>query len=172
MKNVPRYLFALFALIFAAVCFGPVFASSATAAPVSSAVTNSDLVFRPLLAEVAPVVTVAPVSALTSLLSNGTLWMAAISAISTLVAIWKNQTGAAANAQLSTAQKINQSLILGIETAGQLPEAQAAVAKVKSIVQAKATEYGVQPLLHAAVQLFTEQAATASAAPASAAPTA
>lgn len=99
---------------------------------------------------------------LLSLLSGGNIAVL-FGLVSSLIAIWKHKAASASDKQLTTAQKINQSLILGIETAGQIPEAAAAIDKVKAVVQAKATEYGVQPVLHSLVQTFTDPAATATA---------
>ena len=139
MKYALKFL-SLFVLIFAGLA-GSAFAADATDLTAAPAATS-----------------------IVSLLSSGSTWMALITLVSTLIAIWKHNAANSAGVHLTTAQKINQSLILGIETAGQIPEAVAAVDKVKAVVQAKATEYGVQPVLHALVETFTTPAATATAA--------
>jgi hypothetical protein len=100
-------------------------------------------------------------SAFVGLFSNGELWASVIALVSGVLAIWKNHQLNATAAQLSTSQKIVKSVVLGVETAMALPEAQVIEAKLKAVIQAKATEYGVQPILHVIVQTLTEPAATA-----------
>lgn len=65
-----------------------------------------------------------------------------------LVAIWKNS-------QASTAKKITQSLVLGVEQATQLPEVQHLEQKIKFTIREKAKDLGVQPLLHEVVKDLT-----------------
>jgi hypothetical protein len=95
-----------------------------------------------------------------SILTNADTWLAVVTLVSGLIAIWKHQQANDATAAVSTWQKVAKSLVLGVETAASLPEVAAAESKVKSVIQAKATEYGVQPVLHQLVQLLTEPAAT------------
>lgn len=92
-------------------------------------------------------------------LLNGDVLMGLLTVISTLFGIWKHNAASASDKELTLSQKINQSLVLGIETASKIPEVIAAENKMKAIIQAKATEYGVQPALHRIVQDLTEPAA-------------
>jgi hypothetical protein len=81
-------------------------------------------------------------------------WATVLAVVSGLFGIWKNR-------QASTHQKINESLVLGIEQATKIPEVVAFESRIKKTIQASATGYGVQPLLHRIVQDLTEPAATA-----------
>ena len=98
-----------------------------------------------------------------AILSDGSLWATMFALIASLVAAFKIREGNATKDKLLISQKINQSIIIGIETAGRIESVKPEIDKVKSIIQAKATEYGVQPSLHILVQNYTDPAATATA---------
>lgn len=102
----------------------------------------------PLVAQTAPVDAAAAATATGDATSTTTLVSIALAVIAGLVAIWKN-------AQASTAQKITQSIVLGVEQATKLPHVQAAEAEIKATIRRKAQELGVQPLLHEIVKDLT-----------------
>lgn len=126
MKNLLRLLpFLLAALAFAFALALPAFAQTSPA-------------------DAAPAVTAAADESA----STTTIVSIALAVIGGLVAIWKNK-------QASTAQKITQSVILGVEQATKLPQVQALEKQIKGNIRAKAAELGVQPLLHAVVKDLT-----------------
>ena len=95
----------------------------------------------------------APVAAAsTPFYASGEFWTTVFAIVAGIFGIWKNS-------QHSTAQKINESLVLGIEKATKIPRVADYERQIKQTIQAKATEYGVQPLLHRLVQDLTEPAA-------------
>ncbi len=104
----------------------------------------------PTLAQVAPA-DPAPVVAAPATDDAGgmtTIVSIALALVSGLVAIWQNR-------KASTAQKVTESLVLGIEQATKLPQVQEAEKRIKGIIRDKATQLGVQPLLHRAVKDLT-----------------
>lgn len=81
--------------------------------------------------------------------STTTIISVIVAVVSGLVAIWQNKSA-------STAKKVTQSVILGIEHATKLPEVAAMEKRIKATIRQKATDLGVQPLLHTAVRDLTE----------------
>jgi uncharacterized membrane protein len=73
---------------------------------------------------------------------------AAVAAIPSLIAIWQNKSKKAA-------QKLNETLVKGIELATTIPEVVAAEKKVKDKIKETAEKYGVEPLLHRLVKDLT-----------------
>ncbi len=127
MKNALRLLpFILAACAFAFALALPAFAQVAAADPAPVVVSPSDSAGGPVT----------------------TLVSIALALVSGLVAIWQNR-------KASTAQKVTESLVLGIEQATKLPQVQDAEKRIKGIIREKATELGVQPLLHRAVKDLT-----------------
>ena len=95
--------------------------------------------------EATPPTVIAPADAPTPLAVYVSIVVALASG---LVAIWKNN-------QATKAQKIIRSVVLGVEQATQLPEVRAAEEKIKATIKQKATDLGVQPLLHEIVKDLT-----------------
>ncbi len=104
----------------------------------------------PALAQVAPADPAPVVAGPTADDAGGmtTIVSIALALVSGLVAIWQNR-------KASTAQKVTESLVLGIEQATKLPQVQEAEKRIKGIIRDKATQLGVQPLLHRAVKDLT-----------------
>ena len=84
--------------------------------------------------------------------STSEFWAGLFAVVTGIVAIWKNN-------QASTGAKINETLILAIEQATKLPGVSEHEQRIKRLIQSKATELGVHPLLHRLVQDLTEPAA-------------
>jgi hypothetical protein len=105
-------------------------------------------------AEVAPAAAVAaPAVAVTApFYTSADFWSVVFGVVAGIVAIVKNSA-------LSAHQKINEALVLSIEEVTKLPGVAEAEQKIKTLIQAKATALGVQPLLHRIVQDLTEPAA-------------
>jgi membrane protein implicated in regulation of membrane protease activity len=73
---------------------------------------------------------------------------AAVAFIPSVIAIWQNKSK-------KTAQKLNETLVEGIELAATIPEVVAAEKKIKDQIKATAEKYGVEPLLHRLVKDLT-----------------
>lgn len=92
--------------------------------------------------------TTAPADAAAPWYLNGAMWLALITAALGIAAVWQNK-------EKRTADKINETLVLGIEAASRIPEVQAYEKKIKQQIQTQAQKAGVQPALDKIVQLLT-----------------
>ncbi len=122
---------------------------------------HADSVPPATVANTAPAVstpTPAPAPVVIPWYANEALW-------STLFAVAAGVFGIVRNSQLSTHQKINEALVLGIEQATKIPAVAAFENRIKADIQTRAAELGVQPVLHRIVQDLTEPAATNTGSP-------
>jgi len=77
-----------------------------------------------------------------------TIISVAVALVSGLIAIWQNK-------QATTARKVTQSIVLGVEQATKLPQVQAAEKQIKATIRRQAEELGVQPILQRVVKDLT-----------------
>lgn len=110
------------------------------------------LCVSPAFAQSAPALNVIAAPAAVPFYASGEFWTGLFGVAASLVAIWRN--GAATNAR-----KINDTLVLGIEEVTKLPGVAEHEQRIKTYLREKATDLGVQPLLHRIVQDLTEPAA-------------
>ena len=80
--------------------------------------------------------------------ASGDFWSALFGLVAGITAIWKHT-------ELSTTKRALQAVVLGVETATKIPEVAAAETKVKAIIQDKAAQLGIQPILDRVVQDLT-----------------
>lgn len=80
--------------------------------------------------------------------ANPTLWATVIAFVTGILGIWQH-------GEKTKAQKINESLVLGIESATRIPEVAAQEKAIKERIKQYATDAGVQPLLARLVQDLT-----------------
>lgn len=80
--------------------------------------------------------------------ANPTLWATAIAFVTGILGIWSHK-------EKTRAQKINESLIMGIESATRIPEVAAQEKAIKERIKQYAENAGVQPLLARLVQDLT-----------------
>ncbi|HTJ77954.1 MAG TPA: hypothetical protein VL357_03085 [Rariglobus sp.] len=80
--------------------------------------------------------------------ADGTVISSIIAAVMAIFGVWSHT-------EKTTAQKITESLVVGIEQATKLPKVAAAEAEIKAKIQSVASDYGVQPLLDRIVQDIT-----------------
>lgn len=129
-KNTLRLLpFILAALVFAFALALPAFAQAAAAAD-APIVMGGGNVAEP------------DGSSLTTIISI------VVALVSGLVAIWQRK-------EASTARKVTESIVLGVEQATKLPQVQAAEKQIKAKIRQQATDLGVEPLLNRVVKDLT-----------------
>jgi len=78
----------------------------------------------------------------------GQILTAAVALISGLFGIWSHK-------QKKTAQKVAESLVVGIEAASRIPAIAEKEKQIKATIQRRAEAYGVQPVLHEIVKRVT-----------------
>jgi|GEM_PF-4886469 len=142
MNKSIKLLLAVFALAFSAFFVtGVVSAQAADSVSASDTAVISDPVQQ--------------VAASAPFYVSGEFWTSLFALVAGLTAIWKHKAANAAQKELTTAQKITQSVILGVEAATKIPEVAEYEKTVKRIIRNKAEELGVQPLLNRAVRDLT-----------------
>ena len=138
-KLATLLLTAILAIAIAA----PVAAPAAATAPAPD-ITLATATPAPLLLAQAD----APAPAATPWYLNGVTWLALISAALGAVAAWQNK-------DKTRAEKINATLILGIEAASKIPEVERYEKMIKGRIKQEAARAGVQPALDKLVQILT-----------------
>lgn len=88
--------------------------------------------------------------------ASGEFWSGLFGVVAGIVAIWRNQAA-------STSRKVSETLVLAIEEATKLPGVAESEQRIKTLIREKATDLGVQPLLHRMVKNLTEPAPSAGA---------
>lgn len=83
--------------------------------------------------------------------ASGEFWTGLFGLVAGIVAIWRNQAA-------STSRKVNETLVLAIEEATKLPGVVEAEQRIKQLIRDRATDYGVQPILHRIVKDLTDPA--------------